>query len=132
MIEFEFESVVNLRVQWTRNVMICCISHVCKLSTTSRGAAANVHTELQVAKLALSPPHNTTHHTPHTRQPAPVSIPLCTPSHSTTMTSTIGIPIKLLNESTVSEIAKCLRRPALCLQELSQLTRDATGPPSHG
>jgi hypothetical protein len=67
MIEFEFESVVNLRVQWTRNVMICCISHVCKLSTTSRGAAANVHTELQVAKLALSPPHNTTHHiTPHT------------------------------------------------------------------
>lgn len=34
------------------------------------------------------------------------------------MTSTIGIPIKLLNESTVSQVARNKpRRPALCLQE---------------
>jgi hypothetical protein len=114
-----------------------------KVSTKSRVPVAQQprfsHTELQVGRLLAqsSRSHHRIvliHHTPglHTRQPAPTSIPLRTPSHSATMTSTIGIPIKLLNESTVSEIAKCLPRPALCLQELSQLTRDATGPPSHG
>jgi hypothetical protein len=48
------------------------------------------------------------------------------------MTSTIGIPIKLLNESTVSAVANLLAsKQALCLQDLSQLTRNALGSPSH-
>ena len=51
--------------------------------------------------------------------------------NTATMTSTIGIPIKLLNESTVSHLANRLAGLPCAYKNLSQLTRHAIGSPSY-
>jgi hypothetical protein len=100
MVGFEF--VVDLGVQWTTNG---CSPHIILHQV---GGAADV----SATPGLLAQSSRITNQTPTsipTTQPAPTPISLCSPSHSATMTSTIGIPIKLLNESTVSEIANAFK-----------------------
>jgi hypothetical protein len=70
--------------------------------------------------------------TPSTKRPFSSPQSYLRAHNTTTMTSTIGIPIKLLNESTVSPPRKLASQARLVLtRNLSQLTRHAIGSPSH-